>query len=65
MFTEMKADSVEMKKAMSIFAKCLALSQENTPESRVAILNELSELRISDAKTLEEVKSYIEERIKF
>ena len=31
---------------MSIFAKILALSQENTPESKVAILNLIEELGV-------------------
>lgn len=60
MFAQMKADNVEMMKAMGVFAKVLTLAQEDTPESKAAILNILSELRISDEKTLAEVKSYID-----
>lgn len=60
MFAQMKADNVEMMKALGVFAKVLALAQEDTPESRIAIINMLSELKISDEKTLAEVKSYID-----
>lgn len=41
------------------FAKILALSQENTPESRVAILNLIQELGTIDANLLEEAKKVI------
>lgn len=59
-FAQMKADNIEMMRAMGVFAKCMALAQEDTPESRIAILNMLSELNISDEKTLAEVKAYID-----
>lgn len=62
-FAQMKADNIEMKKAMSVFAKCMALSQQNTPEARAAVVNELSNLHISDETTLLEIKSYIEKMI--
>ena len=60
LFSQITADNIELKKAMSIFAKCMALSQENTPDSRRAILDELSGLRISDLNTIEDIKKYIE-----
>ena len=60
MFTQLQANNVELMKAMSIFAKCMALGQENTPESRIAILEELGKLQISDEATLQSVKAYIE-----
>ncbi len=41
------------------FAKVLTLSQENTPESRVAILNLIQELGTIDANLLEEAKKVI------
>lgn len=63
MFTEIKADYIEMMKALGIFAKCTALSQENTPDSRRAILDELSGLKIGDLETIGEVKKYIEEMV--
>ena len=55
----MAADNQELMKAMSVFAKCMALSQENTPEARNAILNELSTLKIGDMKSIEEAKKEI------
>ena len=64
MFSELKADNVETSKAMGVFAKCLALAQQDTPEARTAIINELSNLKISDEKTLAEIKVYIDELVK-
>ena len=60
MFAETKADYVELMKAMGVFAKCMALAQENTPDSRRAILDELSGLKIGDLETLGEVRKSIE-----
>lgn len=57
---QLKADNVEMKKAMGVFAKCMALMQENTPESRIAILEALGQLNISDTATLNEIKAFVE-----
>lgn len=59
-FAQLKADNVELTRAMQAFARCMALAQENTPESRTAILEILSNLNISDEKTLAEVKAYID-----
>lgn len=47
-----------------VLTKVLALSQENTPESRVAILNVISELGVVDNKTLEIAKANIEDEVK-
>lgn len=63
-FTQLITDNGEMKKALGVFAKCMALSQENTPDSRRAIIDELSGLKISDTSTIEDVKKYIENLIK-
>lgn len=63
MFTQLTADNVETKKALSVFAKCMALSQENTAESRRAILDELSGLKVSDLSTIGDIKKYIEELV--
>lgn len=60
MFAQLKADNIDMTKAMSVFAKAMALGQENTPESRIAIIELLSQLNLSDEKTLIEVKAYID-----
>lgn len=63
-FAELTAQNSEMAKAMNVFAKCMALSQENTPEARRAILDELSGLKIADVNTINEAKKYIEEVIR-
>lgn len=47
-----------------VLTKVLALSQENTPESRVAILNVISELGVVDNKTLDIAKANIEDEVK-
>lgn len=60
MFTQVVADSVETKQAISVLIKCIALMQQNTPEAKAAIVNELSNLGISDKTTLAEIKAYIE-----
>lgn len=54
----------EGNKIMSIFAKILALSQENTPESRVAILNLIEELGAIDISIIETAKKAVELEIK-
>lgn len=59
-FAQIKADNVEIVNGMSTFARAMALAQQNTPESRVAILELLSKLNISDEKTISEVKTYID-----
>ena len=59
-FAQLKADNLDMTRAMSVFAKAMALGQENTPESRIAIIELLSQLNLSDEKTLAEVKAYID-----
>ena len=63
-FSQIKADNTEIMRALGIFSQCFALMQQNTPESRVAILEMLSNLNISDEKTLAEVKAYIDKLFK-
>lgn len=46
---------------MEIFAKILALSQENTPESRVAILNLIQELGTVGQELVNTAKEIVEE----
>ena len=60
MFAQLKADNLEIMRGMSAFARAMALAQQDTPESRVAILELLSQLNLSDEKTLAEVKAYID-----
>ena len=63
-FSQILAHQEELEKAMSVFAKCMALGQENTPEARRAILDELSGLKIGDINAIEEARKYIENLIK-
>lgn len=48
---------------MSIFAKILALSQENTPESRIAILDLIGQLGIVGKEVVEASKEIVEETV--
>lgn len=63
MFEETKSDYIEIMKGLSSLAKCMALAQENTPESKNAILDVLSGLKIGDLDTINEVKKYIEDAL--
>ena len=49
---------------MSIFAKILALSQENTPESRIAILDLIGQLGIVGKEVVEASKEIVEDTVK-
>lgn len=49
---------------MSIFAKILALSQENTPESKVAILNLIEELGVVSKEAVDTAKEVIDNSVK-
>lgn len=60
-FKDASAHDEETRNALITFSKCWALSVENTPESRRAILDELSSLKVSDNSALEATKKYIEE----
>jgi len=64
MFVNMQSEMIDMANAMSVFAKCFALGQENTPEARLAILQALQGLKISDQNILESTKAYIEDLVK-
>lgn len=55
------SDSEEMKEALKTLSKCMALAQENTPESRLAIIDELSKIKIGDTAINEKVKKFIDE----
>ena len=59
-FAQVTASIEDIMRALAVYSKCMALSQENTPESRRAILDELSGLKIGDFNTIEEAKKYIE-----
>ena len=60
-FTEMKLDSEETKNALTVFSRCFALAQENTPEARIAITKELSSLKLSDQASIAAVQKQLED----
>ena len=49
---------------LALLAKVSALSQENTPESRVAILELISRLGVVDKGDIEKAKETIKEEVK-
>ena len=62
-FNELTANNLRIMQGMAVFSKCFALMQENTPESRRAIIDELTSLEIGDMKTLQDIKDYIEKEV--
>jgi len=61
LFNKLALDNEETKNALKAFAKCMALAQEGTPESKLAIIDELSKIKVSDILTNEKVKEFINE----
>lgn len=62
-FTQNSVQMTEIAGAVGSLVKCMALSQENTPESRKAIIDELSSLNVSDKKVLSQVRGIIEDTV--
>ena len=62
-FEKNEAQIMKMMQALSVFSKCMALSQENTAESRKAILDELASLEIGDMATIQQIKDFIHNEI--
>lgn len=60
---KMSTGLVDMEDSMKILIRCFVLSQENTPESRLAIIKELSNLKTSSQELSEQVKALIGEEI--
>lgn len=58
-----KKDVEEIKPYLEAFAKILALSQENTPQSRVAILDVLANMGKTDNALLETTRETIQEEV--
>lgn len=56
---KMQATQEKTNDIMSIFSKILALSQENTPESKVAILNLIEELGTVSKETVDNAKDVV------
>ena len=48
---------------MQVMARCFALSQEGTPESRLAIMEELTKLKTNEAELSDKIKNIINEAI--
>lgn len=67
LFAEIVAKEEENTNTTAVLVKCIALQQEGTPEARRAILDELSNLKVGDDKTIEEAKAtitkYVEDKI--
>lgn len=51
----------ELKNAMGVFAECFALSQEGTPESKIAIIDSLKNLNLGNNITIENVEKYVKD----
>ena len=54
-----KSDNVATKEVVTTLARCFMLSQENTPESRLAIINELTKVQNSSNDLAQQVKELI------
>lgn len=50
-----------MDECIKVFCRCFVLSQDDTPENRLAIINELTNLSNSDAALTEQIRSIIKE----
>lgn len=64
MFAQITGHEEKIVHVVSVLIKCIALMQENTPESRTAILNELSKLDMGNGEVIEQAKKVIEEYAK-
>lgn len=56
--------SKNQEEVLKVLTKVMALSQENTPESRVAILNCISTLGVIDKQVVEQAKETINTQVK-
>lgn len=52
-------DISEMKKVMLSMCKCMLLAQENTPEARLSIITELTNLKNDDTELVKKIQSVI------
>lgn len=59
-FTNIEAEFENVENALTVFSRCLALAQENTPEARIAITQELSSLKLSDQAAISEVEQRLQ-----
>lgn len=63
-FAKISAYQEEIIRLIAALTKCTALIQENTPEAKRAVLDELSKLNVSDTKVIDEVKENIDQYFK-
>ena len=64
MFNQVVQDGALSRQIMEIMVKCMVLMQQNTPESKVAILDEFEKLKgIADMDTITNVKKYIQDAV--
>lgn len=61
--TSLTKTAERQNEVLSLLAKVSALSQENTPESRVAILDLISRLGVVDKEDLDNAKASIENEV--
>lgn len=54
-------DISEMKKVMLSMCKCMLLAQENTPEARLSIITELTNLKTDDTELVKKIQSVIKD----
>ncbi len=60
-FAKIESEFSNVENAMTVFSRCLALAQENTPEARIAITKELSSLSLSDQEAISNVEKHLRE----
>lgn len=60
-FANIEAQFENVENALTVFSRCLALAQENTPEARIAITKELSSLSLSDQVAISNVQKNLQE----
>ena len=53
-----------MNECMMVFCRCFILAQEDTPENRLAIINELTKLNNSDEKLSAQIREIVKEEQK-
>ena len=60
MFSSVCANQDEIIRVVAVLVKCVALMQEDTPESKRAILGELANLNVGDKNIIEQAKNTID-----
>lgn len=64
MFNQVVQDGALARQLMGIMVKCMVLMQQNTPEAKIAILDEFEKLKgIVDLDSIANIKKYIEEAV--